>query len=78
MRRKMLPGCCNKIQQYFFLLVYQEKKERVNSFCVLLHGNMITVALCHADFPRFRQSTGKTPVKVKLQNCVRFADQTMN
>ena len=50
-----------------------------NRFWMLFHGNMITVALRHADFPQFRQShSKKAPVMVKLQSCVRFAGQTMN
>ena len=55
---KCSQGVVIKFNNTFFASL-PRKKERVNSFCVLLHGNMIKVALCHADFPRFRQSTGK-------------------
>ena len=50
-----------------------------NRFWMLLHGNMTTAALRHADFPQFRQlHQKKAPVTAKLQNFNVFAGQTMN
>ena len=78
MRRKC-PQCVIKILNKSFASLPRKKIGSGNCFLMLFHGNMITAALRHADFLQFRQShLKKAHVTVKLWNCVRFANQTIN
>ena len=59
------------------MLVYQEK--RGNRFWMLFHGNTITAALGHADFPQLRKlHRKKAPVTATLQDCVGYTIQAMD